>query len=134
MPPLPADIIAVIELWHASVRRTARQLRAMCWDVAQRDNIGALSETLKWGEPAWRPVAPRTGSTLRIGWKEATPDRLNLYLNCKTDLAFRLVSDLPEVFDGNSRRVIWCDVMRALPDAALAHVARTTFTYHRAAA
>lgn len=78
MPPLPNDIATAIALWSESARHRFAQLRGIVLNVADRAEVGALTETLKWGQPAWLPTRPRIGTTLRCDWQTATPDRLSL--------------------------------------------------------
>ncbi len=77
--------------YPSQVREKMLELRQILFDVAKEKGIDSFVETLKWGEPAY---LCRTGSTIRIDWKSKTPDRLFIYLNCKTTL----VETFKEVF------------------------------------
>ena len=54
--PVAARLLALREL----IFRTA----------AETPGVGAIEETLKWGEPAYVSAASKSGSTIRIGWKK----------------------------------------------------------------
>ena len=52
-------------------------------------DIGAVTETLKWGEPSYAPDKPRTGTALRVAWKDKHPGQISLFVNCQTSLIER---------------------------------------------
>ena len=106
--------------------------RSLFHDIAQRASIGPLDETLKWRQPSWRPLNPRTGSTLRINWDAGQPDMLSLYVDCKTDLASRMRDVYPDLPLNDGQRHIGLDLKADLPIQAVSHLAEMTFTYHRA--
>ena len=103
----------------------------MFHDVAEKAGAGPLDETLKWGQPSWRPMKPRTGSTLRIDWSPKYPSRLSLYVDCKTDLAARMQMLYPDLPENDGQRHLAVALDAPLPEQAIAHLADMTFTYHR---
>lgn len=131
MPPLAPDLLATFAHWPNAAQNTALSVRTLCWRVAEAAGIGPLSESLKWGQPAWRPIKPRTGSTLRISWRADAPDRLDLFVDCKTDLAARFTAQFPDAFDSDARRRLTIATVAPVPEDALRHLAHQTFTYHR---
>ncbi|WP_370401742.1 hypothetical protein [Sulfitobacter sp. JB4-11] len=132
MQDLPTPLNDVFWTWPAQAEQMARACRALFLRVAQDADVGPLEESLKWGQPAWRPARPRTGSTLRMGWDAAQPDRLAIYVDCKTDLAERMRDMYPDLPGNDGRRQIMLDVAAPVPEQALAHLAEMTFGYHRA--
>ncbi len=87
-----------------------------------------MIETLKWGQPAYLPKRPRTGSTLRLGVPKA--GGFALYVHCQS----RLIPDFRALFpddfryDG-TRAVIFHD--GDTPDNhKLALLIRAALTYH----
>ncbi len=59
----------------------------MIFDVAaSTEGVGAIEETLKWGEPAYLTTASKSGSTIRMDWKGKKPNQFAMYFNCKTTL------------------------------------------------
>ena len=108
------------------------QCRVLFHEVAAHADVGALDETLKWGQPSWRPSKPRTGSTLRMDWTPKFPDRLSLFVDCKTDLAARMQDMYPGLPANDGQRHLAVDLNAPLPKQAIRHLADMTFTYHRA--
>ena len=134
MPPLAPDLLNTFALWPDAAQSHALAIRTTCWQVADAARTGALTESLKWGQPAWRPVKPRMGSTLRLSWNATTPHRLDLFVDCKTDLAARITARCPDAFDSDGRRRLSVATDLPLPMDALRQLAQLTFTYHRAKA
>jgi hypothetical protein len=116
--------------WPAPARARFDALRAIILSAAEDANVGPLTETLKWGQPAWRPVAPRTGSTLRLNWSPTAPHALTAYVDCKTDLAQRMASLYPDL-PNDGRRALSLALDGTLAEQPLSHLAAMTFTYHR---
>ena len=106
--------------------------REMFHTIAAQAGIGTLDETLKWGQPSWRPIKPRTGATLRMDWDADSPDRLSFYVDCKTDLAARMRDIYPDLPLNDGQRHLAIDIRAPLPEQAVSHLAEMTFSYHRA--
>ncbi|MEL6884826.1 MAG: DUF1801 domain-containing protein [Pseudomonadota bacterium] len=132
MPHLPRPILDRIGSWSDIAQARFFDLRTLVHDVAAAADIGPLDESLKWGQPAWRPCRPRTGSTLRADWSPAAPDRFDLFVDCKTDLAARVTEAFPRDFDSDGQRCLSVPLDRPLATDALWHLAFATLTYHRA--
>ena len=61
-------------------------LRSLVFETAaEMPQVGALEETLKWGEPAYLTPS-RSGTTIRMDWKPRAPEVCALYFNCQTTL------------------------------------------------
>ena len=131
MENAPSPLLMRIARWSEPAQRTLWQCRAMFHDVAEKAGAGPLDETLKWGQPSWRPMKPRTGSTLRIDWSPKYPSRLSLYVDCKTDLAARMQILYPDLPENDGQRHLAVALDAPLPEQAIAHLADMTFTYHR---
>ncbi|APE43894.1 hypothetical protein BOO69_11100 [Sulfitobacter alexandrii] len=130
MQHAPAPLLAVLNTWPAPARDALWACRALFFQAADRVGVAPLEESLKWGQPAWRPSKPRTGSTLRMDWSPHDPDRISFLIDCKTDLAARMRDIHPDMGDNDGRRRITCDLGRALPEQAVSHLAEMTFCYH----
>ncbi|WP_299148508.1 hypothetical protein [uncultured Tateyamaria sp.] len=122
--------LTLIAGWPDTAQHHFGAMRALFLDVAAQADIGPLEESLKWGQPAWRPRKPRTGSTLRLDWSRAAPDRLMAYVDCKTDLADQMAARFPCAFHNDGRRSLGFDLDTDLPTDAVRQLAHLTFTYH----
>ncbi|MGJ8625409.1 MAG: hypothetical protein ACSHXB_00505 [Sulfitobacter sp.] len=131
MEKAPSPLRARISDWPEAAQHAILHCRTMFHDIATKADVGALDEALKWGQPSWRPVKPRTGSTLRMDWNPKFPNQMSLFVDCKTDLAARMQDLYPDLPANDGQRHLAISLDAPLPEQALAHLADMTFTYHR---
>lgn len=103
-------------------------LRAEVFEVAKKHELGDIEETLKWGEPAY---LAKGGSTLRIAWKEKSPDNICIYFNCNTILVETFREVFFDVFEFEGKRAIKLNLNSALPIKELKQCIATTLRYHK---
>jgi hypothetical protein len=104
-------------------------LRELVIETAEETNdIDELEETLKWGEPSF---VTKNGSTLRMDWKEKTPDQYAMYFQCSSRLVetFRMVFDRKFQYEGN--RAIVFQLNQKIPEPELKACVKATLTYHK---
>ena len=65
-----------------------------------------------------------------MGWSPRTPHLLDLYVDCKTDLAARMQQMYPEWSVNDGRRHLAMSLEAAFPRQAVSHLAAATFCYH----
>lgn len=127
-PDMDASVAAVMDGYPPAVREQIRKLRRLIYETAAAtEDVGALEETLKWGEPAY---LTKGGSTIRLAWKSKTPTRYGLYFNCQTNLVDSFRTLFPELtLEGN--RAIVFEEGAALPEETLSACIAMALTYHR---
>lgn len=98
--------------------------------AAETPGVGKLTETLKWGEPAYLPTKPNVGTTVRIGAVKGSNDRYAAFFHCQTTLlpTFREMYPDAFVFEGN--RALIFTVGSAAPVAPFKHCVALALTYH----
>lgn len=128
---MPPRVAAVFTGYPEALAAQLRKARALIFEMAERTGTGPLTETLKWGEPAYLTEASKSGSTLRIAWKPTKPEHIGVLLNCRTTLVETMRSIYPEVFDYQANRAVLVRLDAPLPTDALDHCARLAQTYHR---
>src|SRR5690606_435749 len=112
-----------------AVRDKMRFLRGLVIETAQEtEGIDDLEETLKWGEPSF---ITKNGSTLRMDWKEKSPDQYAMYFQCTSRLVdtFRMVFDRKFQYEGN--RAIVFQLNQKIPVPELKECIKATLTYHK---
>jgi hypothetical protein len=112
-----------------NVREKLQFLRELVIETAEETNdIDELEETLKWGEPSF---VTKNGSTLRMDWKEKTPDQYAIYFQCSSRLVdtFRMVFDRKFQYEGN--RAIVFQLNQKIPEPELRACVKATLTYHK---
>lgn len=114
------------------MRRKLLSLRELIFEIAaSTKGVGDIEETLKWGEPAYVTAESKSGTTIRIAWKENRPEQYGMYFNCQTTLVetFRTLFPAELKFEGN--RAIIFDVVDKVPIDLLAFCISAALTYHR---
>lgn len=121
-------VAAAFHDYPSGVRQHLLRLREIVLDVANSHEwIGAVEETLKWGEPSY---LVKGGSTIRLGAPKSSAEHFAMYFNCNTKLVdtFReLYSDTLE-FEGN--RAIVFTVGEPIDTQALRHCVELALRYH----
>lgn len=110
------------------VRDKMQFLRELVIETAEEtEGVTKLEETLKWGEPSF---VTKNGSTLRMDWKEKTPDQYAMYFQCTSRLidTFRLVFDHKFQFEG--KRAIIFQINQKIPELELKECIKASLTYH----
>lgn len=131
IPPDPA-VAKVFASFPPGIRPKMMALRKLILDTAATtDGVGPITETLKWGEPAYLTSASKSGSTIRIGWKASAPRRYAMYFNCQTNLVDTFRALFPEAFSFQGNRAIVFEETDTVPADALAVCVAAALTYHR---
>ena len=126
--PAVAEVVAA---YPPKIRTAVKKLRKLILQTAARtEGVGAITETLKWGEPAYLTNESRSGSTIRMGWKSARPGEYAMYFNCRTNLVDTFRTLFPELaFDGN--RALIFQIGAELPEEPLRVCIAAALTYHK---
>src|SRR5262245_1927273 len=86
-PAQPAPDDTLFEAYPATVRARLLALRRLIFATAKATNgVGALEETLKWGQPSYLTVETGSGSTIRIDQMKPAADQVAIYFHCQTNL------------------------------------------------
>lgn len=118
----------VFARYPKNVRSKMQQLRNLILETAKElENVPAITETLKWGEPSY---LTKKGSTIRMDWKENKPEQYALYFQCTSSLVptFKIVYKDTFTFEGN--RAIVFQLNDEIPEEALRKCIATGLTYH----
>jgi Domain of unknown function (DU1801) len=122
---------AVFDSYPPALRKKLLALRQLILDTAARTKgVGALQETLKWGEPAYVTTQSKSGSTVRIDRKKKS-EQYAIYFNCNTTLVDTFRSLFPHSFTFEGNRALVFGLNDALPTEDLAFCIATALTYHR---
>ena len=103
MTPAPASVAAAFAAFPPDARGLLEGVRAAIFDVAEDTGAGPLTETLKWGEPAYLTEATKSGTTIRLGLVGGAPAVL---FHCQTTLVEGFRADLPDAFAYSGNRAL----------------------------
>jgi Domain of unknown function (DU1801) len=128
--PPDSAVDAVFRAYPKTVRTRLLALRRLIFDTARATKgVGALQETLKWGQPSYLAAETNSGSTVRIDRVKASSNQYAVYFHCQTNLVETFRELYPELrYSGN--RAILLDAADKLPEAALRHCVALALTYH----
>lgn len=125
------EVAAVFEAYPDIVRQKLMFLRQLIFDTAKEIvEFDVLEETLKWGEPSYL-TKPKTGSTIRIDWKQKTPDQYAMYFHCKTTLVDTFKEIYGEKFSYEGNRAIIFNINDDIPIEELKHCIALSLSYHQ---
>ena len=128
-PTLPGPVAAVFACYPSVARDRLLAIRQMVFVEADLLNAGPLSETLKWGEPAYLTEASSSGTTIRLAWSPKTPDICKLLVNCRTSLVDEFRDRFGDMLSFEGDRAICLPLEGPLPDMALRGCIRLALTY-----
>jgi hypothetical protein len=121
---------AVFSAYPTPVKARLLALRRLIFDTADAtEGVGALEETLKWGQPSYLTTASKSGSTIRIDQVKAEAGQYAFYFHCQTDLVETFRQLYPELRYGGNRSIL-LDAGDKLPETALRHCVALALTYH----
>ena len=121
---------AVFATYPRPLKPKLLALRRLILDTARATKgVGALAETLKWGQPSYLTPETKSGSTIRIDQVKSAANQYAVYFHCQTNLVETFRELYPELsYSGN--RAILLDVAGRLPEPALRHCVALALTYH----
>lgn len=119
------------EGYPSPIRDQLMKIRELIFETADATpRVGQIEETLKWREPAYVTPQSKSGTTLRLAWKQVAPSRYGLYFHCQTNLAQTFRELFPETFQFESDRGIIFEVDAPIPEGALRTCIKVALTYH----
>ena len=129
--PIPAEIEQAFKAYPPAITAKLKSLRALIFTTWAETEIDVpLTETLKWGQPAYLPGRPRIGSTIRLG---ATKDQTKaaLFVHCQTTILPDFRDIHPDTFQTEGNRAVLLSASEQLPTTALGHLIASALTYHQ---
>ncbi|WP_338001391.1 DUF1801 domain-containing protein [Aminobacter anthyllidis] len=129
---MPDAVAAAFAAFPVPVRARLLEVRALILaTAAETSGVGPLTETLKWGEPAYLTEASGSGTTIRLGCSKTGGGTCAVFVNCRTTLVDSFRAHFGDVFAYEGNRAILLDASRPLPAAPLAICLAMALTYHR---
>ncbi|MCB9612709.1 MAG: DUF1801 domain-containing protein [Sandaracinus sp.] len=104
-------------------------LRGVILDVASTTaGVGTVVETLKWGQPSYLTIGPKSGTTIRLGPHD---EGYAFFVPCQTTLVetYRVSFGEKLRFEGN--RAVVFRLGRKPPRKIVAACVKAALLYHR---
>ncbi|WP_052161621.1 hypothetical protein [Hoeflea sp. BAL378] len=107
---------------------TPAELEALIRDTAARtQGVGALEQSLKWGERSFAPARPNIGSSVRI--QPRAGGDVALMFICHTNLVEQFRALYPDALAFEGNRAIVVEAGRPVDRDALSHCIALALTY-----
>lgn len=130
IPSPPPDVAAQFQTCPSGAMPMIKRLRELIFTTADAlPDCGRIVECLKWGEPAYLTEAPKSGTTLRLGWDE-TGSHARLFVPCQTTLIGHWRERYGDTLSLVGNREVSIPTGRVLPIDALRHCIAMVLTYH----
>ena len=129
---VPTEVADVYASFDHDVRQDLLALRRLILDTAaETDGVGAITETLKWGQPAFVTDETRSGSTIRLApTRPGSSHDYGVYFICHTNLVDRFRSQFGDLFSYDGHRALLFTTGEAHPVNELRECFRAALTYH----
>ena len=113
----------------SKAERYEQKLADVVRSTGESLDIGEIVETEKWGQLAFLPKKPRTGTTVRIG--QISENEVAMYVHCRTTLVDTYRAMFPHLnYEGN--RAVVFNTAKPLPVGDIRICVEAAFTYHLA--
>ncbi|MBN9304387.1 MAG: hypothetical protein BGO82_18595 [Devosia sp. 67-54] len=132
VPIIPAEVASAFAAFPEPVRAQLLEVRRLIFaTAAETGGVEPLTETLKWGEPAYLTEATGSGSTIRLGLPASTEGMGAVLFNCRTPLVETFRAQFAEAFVFQGNRALLLDPSAPLPTEQLSMCLAMALTYHR---
>jgi hypothetical protein len=122
------EVAHVFDRYPEHIRPKMEYLRHLILEAAAAiPEVTRLEETLKWGEPSY---LTKKGSTIRMDWKEKSPDQYAMYFKCTSKLVPTFREVFPDTFTYEGNRAIVFGLDEPVPAEALKECITAGLRYH----
>ena len=124
-------VAAVFESYPPKIQKKLMFLRQLILETASTiEGVGEIEETLKWGEPSYLTSKTKSGSTIRIDWKESRKYQYEMFFKCTANLVVTFREKYPTELKYGGNRSIVFDIDDEIPVAELKNCISLALTYH----
>ena len=129
---MPPEVAATFGDYPEPMRSELLALRELVLATAsETEGVGAITESLKWGEPAYLTKETRSGSTIRIAPTNAkSAHDYAMFFICSTNLVNDFRAQFGDTFAYEGERAVLFTVGDSVPVDELRECVRQALTYH----
>lgn len=126
-----SEVAAVFDSYPEKIKSKLLFLRKLIYDTAESiESVGEIEETLKWGEPSYLTPKSKSGSTIRIAWKESQKEQYSIFFKCTANLVPAFKEKFPQKFNFGGNRSIDFNINDNIPVKELKQCIALALTYH----
>ncbi len=121
-------IESIFDAYPRSIKKKLLTVRQIIFDIAQEsDDVGEIQETVKWNQPSYLTVKPKSGTTIRLDSIDSS--EYAIFVHCQTTLIAEFKEVYPECrYDGN--RAIIFDSNNKQETKIIKHFIYLALSYH----
>jgi hypothetical protein len=124
-------VATVFKAYAPDTRGRLMALREVLFEVAdETEGVGALTETLKWGQPSYLTKETGSGTTVRIDRLKGKAGGCAIYFHCQSGLVDQFRDLYPKTFTYEGRRAILFGPATRVPARELRHCIALALTHH----
>jgi hypothetical protein len=124
-----SEVEQVFNNYPDLAKKKILNLRKIILETADEiEEIHSIEETLKWGEPSY---LVKNGSTIRIDWKEKSPNQYAMYFKCTSKLVETFKMYFDNIFEFEGHRAIVFQMDDKIPTADLKKCIAAALQYHK---
>ncbi|MCW5681010.1 MAG: DUF1801 domain-containing protein [Xanthobacteraceae bacterium] len=125
------DVASVFRSYPPKLRGKLLALRRLILDTAAKtEGVGALEETLKWGQPSYLTSDTGSGTTIRIDRMKRSDDRYAIFFHCQSGLVPMFRDLYGDKFEYEGKRALLLRADEKPDEKALAHCVSLALTHH----
>ena len=126
------EVASMFDSYPSKFKKKLLELRQLILETAAKiESVGEIEETLKWGEPSYLTPKSKSGSTIRIAWKEGKNDQYSIFFKCTADLVPAMKKKFSDRFTFGGKRSIDFKLNEKVPKKELKQCIALALTYHR---
>lgn len=120
-------IKAKFDNYPEGARRQLESVRRLILETAAENELGAVEETLKWGEASY---LVKGGTTVRVDWKPKDPESIKVFFHCQTRLIETFKEIYRDEFEYEGKRAIVISLNTDIEQVPLDHCISLALKYH----
>lgn len=117
--------------FDALVAKRLLEIRLLILELAEQDDqIGKITETLKWGEPSYLTEQSKSGTTIRLSKVNDEANYCGIYVHCQTRLISEFRDSFADALEFSGNRAVLIDVNKPLEETPVKMFLQKALTYH----
>lgn len=130
-PEMPQTVAEAFARVPGPVLTRLLEIRRLIFELSdEMQSVGPLTETLRWGEPAYLTKISKSGTTIRLGCVKSAPKDAAIFFNCQTPLVEEFRMQFADVFRFEKNRAVIIPHERPLPENAVRFCLGRALRYH----
>ncbi|NQZ85182.1 MAG: DUF1801 domain-containing protein [Nanoarchaeales archaeon] len=125
------EVEIVFNSYPKNIKLKLLEIREIIFETASKnEEIGEIEETLRWGEPTYLTTQSKSGSMIRLAFKEKEENKFGIYFHCQTTLVSTFKEMFPKTFTFEGNRCLRFNLDDKIPKTELENCISQALTYN----